>query len=125
MKYRVTLNNRVYEVEVEDGCAVLLDEYEATLPTPPAPAAVVAEPTVKKAAPMSGDCEAVKAPMPGSVLKIAVTVGQKVSEGDALLTIEAMKMENEVTSDRSGTVTKILAAKGQTVQTGDLLLFID
>lgn len=125
MKYRVTLNNRVYEVEVEAGEAVLLDEYEATLPTPPAPAAVAAEPTVQKPAPVSGDGEAVKAPMPGTVLKVSVAVGQKVSEGDALLTIEAMKMENEVTSDRSGTVTKILAAKGQTVQTGDPLLFID
>lgn len=126
MKYRVTLNNRIYEVEVEAGEAVLLDEYEAALPTAPAPvAATVHEPTPQKSSSASYDGEAVKAPMPGTVLKIAVAVGQKVSEGDSLLTIEAMKMENEVTSDRSGTVTKIIAGKGQSVQTGDPLLLID
>ena len=62
--------------------------------------------------------------MPGNILKISVTVGQKVSEGETLLVLEAMKMENEVTADRSGTVTGIIAAKGQTVETGDPLVVI-
>lgn len=125
MKYRVTLNNRIYEVEVEDGCAVLLDEYEAS-----APAAVqVQTPTQTSvapaaAAPAADNADAVKAPMPGSILKINVSVGQKVTEGDSLLTLEAMKMENEVTADRSGTVSRIIAAKGQTVETGDPLVVI-
>ena len=121
MKYRVTLNNRVYEVEVEEGSAVLLNEYEAASP---APAAVSAPAPKQESAPApapSGDGNAVKAPMPGNILKISVTVGQKVSEGETLLVLEAMKMENEVTADRSGTVTGIIAAKGQTVETGDPL----
>ena len=119
MKYRVTLNNRVYEVEVEEGSAVLLNEYEAASP---APAAVSAPAPKQESAPApapSGAGNAVKAPMPGNILKISVTVGQKVSEGETLLVLEAMKMENEVTADRSGTVTGIIAAKGQTVETGD------
>ena len=124
MKYRVTLNNRVYEVEVEEGSAVLLNEYEAASP---APAAVSAPAPKQESAPPpapSGDGNAVKAPMPGNILKISVTVGQKVSEGETLLVLEAMKMENEVTADRSGTVTGIIAAKGQTVETGDPLVVI-
>ena len=124
MKYRVTLNNRVYEVEVEEGSAVLLNEYEAAYP---APAEVSAPAPKQESAPApapSGDGNAVKAPMPGNILKISVTVGQKVSEGETLLVLEAMKMENEVTADRSGTVTGIIAAKGQTVETGDPLVVI-
>ena len=124
MKYRVTLNNRVYEVEVEEGSAVLLNEYEAASP---APAAVSAPAPKQESAPApapSGDGNAVMAPMPGNILKISVTVGQKVSEGETLLVLEAMKMENEVTADRSGTVTGIIAAKGQTVETGDPLVVI-
>lgn len=124
MKYRVTLNNRVYEVEVEEGSAVLLNEYEAASP---APAAVSAPAPKQESAPApapSGDGNAVKAPMPGNILKISVTVGQKVAEGETLLVLEAMKMENEVTADRSGTVTGIIAAKGQTVETGDPLVVI-
>lgn len=124
MKYRVTLNNRVYEVEVEEGSAVLLNEYEAASP---APAAVSAPAPKQESAPApapSGDGNAVKAPMPGNILKISVTVGQKVTEGETLLVLEAMKMENEVTADRSGTVTSIIAAKGQTVETGDPLVVI-
>ena len=124
MKYRVTLNNRVYEVEVEEGSAVLLNDYEAASP---APAAVSAPAPKQESAPApapSGDGNAVKAPMPGNILKISVTVGQKVSEGETLLVLEAMKMENEVTADRSGTVTGIIAAKGQTVETGDPLVVI-
>ena len=124
MKYRVTLNNRVYEVEVEEGSAVLLNEYEAASP---APAAVSAPAPKQESAPApapSGDGNAVKAPMPGNILKISVTVGQKVSEVETLLVLEAMKMENEVTADRSGTVTGIIAAKGQTVETGDPLVVI-
>ena len=132
MKYRVTLNNRVYEVEVEQGEAMLLNEYELkapAAPAAPAPAAPAAAPSsapaaVPAAPAAAEDGDAVKSPMPGNVLKICVTQGQKVNEGDVLLILEAMKMENEVVSTKSGTVARILVSQGAVVETGSPLVVI-
>lgn len=130
MKYKVTLNNRIYEVEVEAGEAMLIDEYEALAPAVSAPAPAAAAPTAAPApaspAPSAALAagEAVKSPMPGNILKINVTQGQKVSEGDVLLILEAMKMENEVTATKSGTVAQIAVTKGQVVETGTPLVVI-
>ena len=132
MKYKVTLNNRVYEVEVEQGEARPLDEYELAAPAAPAvpaaPAAAVpaAAPAVAPAAPAAGLAagEVVKSPMPGNVLKINVTPGQKVGEGDVLIILEAMKMENEVVSTKAGTVAQIVVAQGAVVETGSPLVVI-
>ena len=127
MKYKVTLNNRTYEVEVEAGQAMLVDEYEAYAPAPaaapaPAPAAPAAAPAAASPALAAG--AVVKSPMPGNILKINVTVGQKVNEGDTLLVLEAMKMENEVAAPRSGTVAQIIVSKGAVVETGAPLVVI-
>ena len=62
--------------------------------------------------------------MPGNILKINVTVGQKVNEGDVLLILEAMKMENEVVSTKAGTVSQILVNQGAVVETGTALVLI-
>ena len=127
MKYKVTLNNRTYEVEVEAGQAMLVDEYEAYAPAPaaaptPAPAAPAAAPAAASPALAAG--EVVKSPMPGNILKINVTVGQKVNEGDTLLVLEAMKMENEVAAPKAGTVAQIIVSKGAVVETGAPLVVI-
>ena len=134
MKYKVTLNNRVYEVEVEQGEAMLVDEYELKAPAAAAPAApaavaapVAAAAPAAPAAPAGGALaagEVVKSPMPGNVLKINVTPGQKVNEGDVLLILEAMKMENEVVSTKTGTVAQIVVDKGAVVETGSPLVVI-
>jgi len=127
MKYKVTLNNRVYEVEVEQGEAMLIDEYEVKAPATPAPAAapaVAAAPAAAAAPVPAGAGEAVTSPMPGNILKINVTVGQKVNEGDVLLILEAMKMENEVVSTKAGTVSQILVNQGAVVETGTALVLI-
>ena len=132
MKYKVTLNNRTYEVEVEEGKAMLIDEYEAYAPAAPAPvaAAPVAAAAPAAAAPAApagaalAAGEVVKSPMPGNILKINVTQGQKVSEGDVLLVLEAMKMENEIVATKSGTVAQIVTAKGAVVETGAPLVVI-
>ena len=129
MKYKVTLNNRVYEVEVEQGEAMLVDEYELAAPAAPAPAAAAAP--VAAAAPAAAAApvavaagEAVKSPMPGNILKINVTQGQKVTEGDVIMILEAMKMENEIVATRSGTIAQIAVSKGAVVETGAVLAVI-
>jgi len=66
----------------------------------------------------------VKAPMPGSVLEVKVSVGDEVSEGDVLLVLEAMKMENELTAAQAGTVSEVLVKKGDTVNSGDPLVVL-
>ena len=127
MKYKVTLNNRTYEVEVEAGQAMLVDEYEAYTPAPAAaPAPVAAAPAAASvsAAPALVAGEVVKSPMPGNILKINVTVGQKVNEGDTLLVLEAMKMENEIAAPKAGTVAQIIVSKGAVVETGAPLVVI-
>ena len=130
MKYKVTLNNRVYEVEVEQGEAMLVDEYELAAPAAPAPVAVAAAPVAAAApaaaaAPVSVAAgEPVKSPMPGNILKINVTQGQKVNEGDVIMILEAMKMENEIVATRSGTIAQIAVSKGAVVETGAVLAVI-
>ena len=127
MKYKVTLNNRTYEVEVEAGQAMLVDEYEAYAPAPAAaPAPVAAAPAAASvsAAPALAAGEVVKSPMPGNILKINVTVGQKVNEGDTLLVLEAMKIENEIAAPKAGTVAQIIVSKGAVVETGAPLVVI-
>ena len=131
MKYKVTLNNRTYEVEVEEGKAMLIDEYEAYAPAAPAPvaaASVAAAPVAAAPAAPAGAAlaagEVVKSPMPGNVFKVECTPGQMVSAGDVLVVLEAMKMEIEVSAPVSGTVKTVPATVGGTVNTDDLLVVL-
>ena len=130
MKYKVTLNGRTYEVEVEAGKAMLLDESEAIAPSAPAAAAPVAAPAAAPAAAapaapvVTGSGEMVAAPMPGTILKVNVKNGDAVKEGQVLVVLEAMKMENEIMAPKSGTITQVAVQKGASVNTGDALVFI-
>ena len=131
MKYKVTLKGRTYEVEVEAGEAILLDEYEAIAPSAPAPAAAAPAAAPAAAAPapaaapvVTGAGEPVNAPMPGNILKVNVTSGQAVKAGDVLCVLEAMKMENEIMAPKDGTVTQVLVSKGANVDTGAPLVVI-
>ncbi|MBQ1576995.1 MAG: biotin/lipoyl-binding protein [Oscillospiraceae bacterium] len=137
MKYKVTLNKRTYEVEVEAGKAMLIDEYEAYAPAPaaaPVAAAPIAAAPVAAAAPAApapapaaaalAAGEVVKSPMPGNILKINVSQGQAVKEGDVLIVLEAMKMENEIVAPKAGSVAQIAVSKGQVVETGTPLVVI-
>lgn len=131
MKYIVTLRDKTYEVEVEHGEAMILDEYEIKAPAAvaPAPAPVAAAPAAAAAAApapaaAAADGTPVTAPLPGNVLSIKVSQGAAVKEGDVLLLIEAMKMENEVVAPRAGTVAQVVAAKGASVNTGDTLVVL-
>lgn len=132
MKYKVTLNGKIYEVEVEKGEAVLLKEYAAAAPAPaPAAAAPAAPATPVSPAPAApaasanlGAGRVVGAPLPGTVLQVKGSEGQKVKAGETIIIIEAMKMENEVVAPVDGTITSIVAQKGAAVQANDPLFTI-
>lgn len=108
MKYKVTLNGRTYEVEVEQGKAMLTDEYEAYAPAPAVTAAG----------------EPVNSPMPGTILRVEVTQGAAVKEGQLLVVLEAMKMENEILAPKDGTVAQVVVQKGSHVETGSPLIVL-
>lgn len=132
MKYKITLKGTTYEVEVEKGEAMILDEYEAKSPVPPAPVAAApvavaaapaaAAPAAAPAAAASGTV--VAAPLPGNIFAIKVKEGDTVKSGDVLIIIEAMKMENEVCAPSDGVVKQIAVSKGAMVATGDTLVVI-
>lgn len=89
---------------------------EATAqPKPQAPAA---------AAPAAGSGVPVKAPLPGTINAIKVKVGDKVNQGDTVLVLEAMKMQNNIEAEATGTVTSILVNQGDSVMEGAVLLTI-
>ena len=130
MKYKVTLNGRTYEVEVEAGKAMLLAEYEAVAPAAPAAAAApvaaapAAAPAAAAAPVVTGAGEAVNAPMPGNILKVNVKAGDAVKSGTVLVVLEAMKMENEIMAPCDGRIASVNTSKGSSVETGALLCVI-
>jgi biotin carboxyl carrier protein len=131
MKYQVTINQKTYEVEVEQGVAEVTSEYEAIqvaqAPTT-APAAVAAQiapaPAPVHSAVHAVSGEALTAPMPGTIINVLKKVGDKVAEGEVVVILEAMKMENEVVAAIAGTVNQVLVGKGSVVKTGDPLVMI-
>ncbi len=116
MIYKVTLNGKIYEVEVEKGEAVIQAEYEAALPQAAPQAA-----TQEVAAPASAGANSVTAPMPGTINAVKVTSGQQVKKGDVLFLLEAMKMENEIYADKDGKIGQVFVQKGASVSTGSPL----
>ncbi|MBR2365883.1 MAG: acetyl-CoA carboxylase biotin carboxyl carrier protein subunit [Oscillospiraceae bacterium] len=128
MKYEITLNGKVYEVEVEQGKAILQKEYEVCAPAAapaPAAAAPAAAPAPAPAAAVNVAAgEQVCAPMPGNILKVACTQGASVKSGDLLVVLEAMKMENEILAPRDGVVAQVVVSAGSTVDTGSPLVVL-
>ena len=106
-KYRVIVDGTAYTVEVENLGA------GAAMPAPVAAPAAVAE-----------GASTVTAPMPGKILSVKVNIGDSVNNGDLVLLLEAMKMENEVFATASGKVTEVRVKSGDSVNTGDVLLVI-
>ena len=118
---KVTVNGAEYTVEwekpVEEKPVVKVHPVAAKPVAPAAPAAAPA------AAPVSGN--AIKTPLPGVIIDVKVNVGDTVKKGDTVVVLEAMKMENNINSDRDGKVTAIQVAKGDTVADGAVLIVIE
>lgn len=131
MIYKVTLNGKIYEVEVEKGEAMIRAEYDAAAPVAPAPAApaapVAAAPVAAPAAapaPAAAGEGVVQSPMPGNINAVKFSAGQSVKAGDVIIILEAMKMENEIVAPKAGTLKGVFVTKGATVNTCDALFEI-
>ena len=134
-KFQIKVDGKVYEVEVEEVGGNESSAGTISVPQPVA-AKTKEEPVSQKvvkptsstapakapAAAVAG--EQVVAPMPGKVLQLKVNEGDSVKEGDTLLILEAMKMENEIVANASGSIKKINVAANDMVDTGDVLLVI-
>ena len=126
-KYNVTVNGVVYEVVVEeaDGTAVSAPAAApAAAPAPvaaPAPKATPAPTAAPKASGAQGSIKVV-APMPGTILKLNVKVGDTLKANDLVCILEAMKMENEIFTAEGGVVKSIEAAQGASVNAGDVII---
>ncbi|MCL5130364.1 acetyl-CoA carboxylase biotin carboxyl carrier protein subunit [Algibacter sp. L4_22] len=101
--YTIEVNNNIYKVNISDGLDLLIKEmgFESTA---------------------SKHINELKAPMPGLILEVYVEIEQDVKEGDPLLILEAMKMENIITSPRDGKIKSISAVKGDAVEKNYLLI---
>jgi len=126
-KLRITVEGKVYEVEVEILGSRAAAPHAVAVAVAPALVAPVAVPAPKAApAPVAAPAKAgagdVACPLAATVVAVNVKEGQTVKDGDLLVTLEAMKMSTPINSDRSGTVTKIHVAAGQSVQEGQPLI---
>ena len=131
--FRVSVNGKSYDVVVDElGAAPspsLPQQVPVQAPAPiaaPAPAAAPASPAPAAApskAPASGGTT-ISSPMPGKIWKMHVKEGDVVTEGQLVLVLEAMKMENEIFATSAGTVVQVCRGEGDAVNTGDPLVVI-
>ncbi len=113
-RYTITVNGNAYDVTV--------DEADGSAAPVAAPAPKKAAPAKKAAAPAGAQGNAqVNCPMNGTIVDVKVKVGDKVSNGTVIAVLEAMKMENDIVSDRDGVVASINVSKGEAVETGALV----
>ena len=109
--YKVKVNGKVYEVEVE-----AVDEVKWTIEAPKAEA--------KAAAPVSDGANTILAPIAGKVLDVKVNVGDTITKGQTVAIIEAMKLENEIQSAFDGKVVDIKVSAGDDVKNKDVLIVL-
>lgn len=121
-KFVINVNGKSYDVEVEE----IRDGVAVSTPVVTAPVAAPAPQTAAapKATGTAGSVK-VEAPMPGTVLKMNVKVGDTVAEGQAVAVLEAMKMENDIVAPSAGTVASVNVSVGDSVNSGDVLVTLN
>ena len=129
-KFNVTVNGVAYDVVIEEVGAVASAPVAAPAPVAAAPVAAPAAPAAAPApaAPAAPKAQgkagsvAIKAPMPGTILKINVKVGDSVKAGDVVCVLEAMKMENDICAPQDGVVSSVEVSQGASVATDAVLV---
>lgn len=123
-KFKISIDGKEYLVEMEE----IGGGPQSVIPTPVQAAPVVEAPQAEAQVPSTvasaAGVDAMTAPMPGKILKVLVSIGDKVAENQPLMILEAMKMENEVVAAAAGTVSSIHVVAGGTVNAGDALITI-
>ncbi len=112
--YTITVNGVAYNVTVEENSNSV-----------PAASAPIQAQTPKEEKKPSVGSITIEAPMPGNVIDIRVKAGDKVASGDAVVILEAMKMENEIVAPSNGIIASVNVSKGDSVEAGQLLLTIN
>lgn len=125
-KYRITLDGKTYEMDVEllgaNGAVIAPAKVAAPVAAAPVAVAPKAAPAPAAAKPAANaGSGSVVAPMPGTILKVLKKDGDAVKAGDVVLVLEAMKMENEITAPVDGAIASLSLDEGSTVGGGDLL----
>lgn len=130
--FRVVVNGSEYRVAIEE----LTEENSSNPPAPPAAASPfqTARPVPVQPKPLAQPAAAaptaeesagsVRAPLPGTILRVAVSLGDQVSQGKSLLVLEAMKMENEILAPFDGVVREVNVSQGVSVNAGDILVVL-
>lgn len=123
MKLKISVNDRVYEVEVEAS----EPEPQQPVYVPPAPtrvAAPVMAPPAPAAggAPVANEEKVCRSPIAGTVTRVLAQPGQNIQTGDVLLVLEAMKMETNITAPIAGKIAKLPVNAGDAVQGGQVLV---
>ena len=119
----VEINGKKYSVEIEHEHKAVINRPVAVPKSNNSQAAAPGANTPKPAS--SAGSRTVKSPLPGCILSVAVAEGQAVKRGQVLLTLESMKMANEVLADKDYTVKKVLVQAGQNVMQGDVLVEVE
>ncbi len=126
---KVNVNGIPFEVELQKPINAAKHptmnnpKVEAPKPAAAAPAPAAAKPAAAPSA-LAGSGTPIKAPLPGTITDIKVTVGQQINVGDVVVVLEAMKMQNNIEAESAGQVTSIMVNKGDTVMEGTILLTI-